>query len=191
MQTYDPQCGMTIGEAVRVLVSMAPATMTFNDTVVTAMPGMTQDQVLDAWRAEESRLFALPENVAARARAEAEYEERRAVAQSVIDRLVADLATLDLSDMHAAVRWLVAMQPRADLIGVKYDRAAVVRAFEGAGYVRGECTRREHEDEIMWRDRVGREGAIRWLIGQALDGIATVGAPHQVIHSFAERMGIA
>ena len=162
----------------------------FNDVRCEASPGESADAVVERWHSENERRAALPENIAKWAAMEARMEAERVAAQAKMDSLMARLRSEEILDPQSAIVWLCQMQPHADHVGVTYDRALVESTFLAAGYGRGVLCRLDNEETHQWAARVGWRGQALWLIGQALDGIATMGAPHQVIHSFAEKMGI-
>ena len=178
MRTIELTPGMTIKEAAIRLRSAAPARASFNGIDIAATGGETEGDIVAAYyAASEARTAAWEasdEGKASRAR----EERARAEAQRSVDAALRILPTIDWSDHAAPLTWLCEAQPSMDRAGVTFDRAAVVALFRAHGY----------EANVYCGaafDPKSRDIFARWVIGQALDGIATVGAPHQVIERFA------
>lgn len=109
-------------------------------------------------------------------------EGRRQAARAAarLAAALADLDSLDWDSVEAVVNWLCRVTPAFDHGGVNYPREELVARFAEHGYLPNvNCG----EDYIA--DDLDNSG--RWLIGQALDGIAKVGAPHPMTVDFGER----
>lgn len=109
-----------------------------------------------------------------------EAEHRLASMQWTADLMVGKLDQLDFSDFEAVIDWCTEFQTASDHVGVSYDRDTVVRAFVDHGYMVNANVGDDFDGE-------NEENFAKYLVGQALDGIQTVGAPHQVLHHFAEQ----
>lgn len=94
---------------------------------------------------------------------------------------------VNLVDWKAALCWLCRLEELA-MVHTPYDQ--VVARFRRAGWDVGGGSRKGEESTEDWARRVGAQGQIRWLIGQALDGVERIGAPHGVIHKFARDLGV-
>lgn len=147
----------------------------FNGIVVKAMPGDTAGDLHARWDAAREAERKV------RDWARHEQHRRRRVAD-----LMADLDSA-VTDPVAAIRWLCNME-EATTIYAPLDRVRILLAFAGRGYTPNVLLREDGESLAAWEKRLGIDGQRRWLIGQALDGIAEVGAPHQVIHTFAKEL---
>jgi hypothetical protein len=152
----------------------------FNGARVPVEPHDTADAVYAKWDAEmeaRRRAYWTPERTAAR---DAEHaRDRAAVAEHE-----ATLDVIDLAHQPAAIRWLCRMEEMAK-VHAPFSTSRVLQAFFAAGYGIGGYCSVPGESEAEWAARVGLDGRRRWLIGQALDGVRSVGAPHGVIHKFA------
>lgn len=168
----------------------------FNDARLEVTADDLPDAVVARYHAELERIANLSENVERRRKYEEESERDRIEKQTLLDRAILLLndGQVDITKPEMAIQWLCSVQDSMDRIGVTCDRAAIVARFEVAGYKRGALCSRSHagvkETTKEWRKRVGKNGERKWIIGQALDGIATVGAPHYMVTVFAERAGI-
>lgn len=174
--------GMHISQAVDMLICAAQADGSaegeFNDVTITAERGETADIILARYTAEcERRAEAYrksPEGVAAAASA----KERTAYLQQAADCLMAALPNLDFSDEDAVLDWLCALQEPSDHIGVSINKNAVLVEF-------AKHDLRPNVNCGPDFDANDRHNFFAWLVGQALDGLATV-AIHGLIHKFAD-----
>ncbi|HBR80607.1 MAG: hypothetical protein UW63_C0054G0002 [Candidatus Uhrbacteria bacterium GW2011_GWF2_44_350] len=123
-------------------------------------------------RAEEYRKS--PEGI----KAAEEAESRKTALQEKAEQLVTQLDSLDFSNLEAVVDWIVDFQDASDHIGVSFDKQKVVDTFRSHGFDVGVNTGKDFNGEDS-------ENFAKWLVGQALDGINSVGAIHQVVHKFA------
>lgn len=123
-------------------------------------------------RSEEYRKS--PEGI----KAAEEAEGRKNALQEKADQLVTQLDSLDFSNLEAVIDWIVNFQDASDHIGVSFDRKAVIDTFRSHGFDVGVNTGEDFNGEDA-------ENTAKWLVGQALDGINSVGAIHQVVHKFA------
>jgi hypothetical protein len=180
MKTYEPMAGDTVNRAAEELVRRAPAEMNFNDVRLVAQPGDVPSKVVgDYWRELERQ------NAAYRASPKYAEDQRRSEAdigskQIIVNALTRALDTLDWSDVEAVLRWCWTLQEPADRIGVKVDKDYVILKFRANGYEPGANTGEDF-------DEGDRDNYARYIIGQALVGIGSVGAPHQMTAVFTER----
>jgi hypothetical protein len=90
------------------------------------------------------------------------------------------LSSLDFKDAVAPLTWLCKLQELGDMTYCKFDTQLVIKAFATAGYTAGmNC-----DDKSNEKDQENYKG---YIIGNALDGIQTIGCPHQVLHHFTEK----
>jgi len=97
--------------------------------------------------------------------------------QEKINELTKQLDTLDFSDVKEVLEWCVAFQGPSDRIGVKKNKNKIISKFAEYGYFPGVNTGSRYKAE-------DRENSARYIIGQALSGIADIGAIHHVINRF-------
>jgi hypothetical protein len=177
MYVYTPVGGETIDKAAAHLVSLANlyggARMKFNDVTCDASKGDTAGQIVkgyrDACQARSAAYQRSPKGIAAAAKRQADIKRK----QAEVNRLEAELATTDLSDVATAVRWLVAYTDPAGDTGVACSKSKVLEVFAAAGHTPNQC--------LGGRVRTDRDFAGRYLVGQGLDGIRTMGAPHDLL----------
>lgn len=112
-------------------------------------------------------------------RAAAEAAARLQSYQQQMDRLMEELPNLDFSDMGALIDWLDRLADPSDHIGVPTPAEEIVSAFIEHGFVPNANTKGQFNGDDP-------ENYARWLIGQALDGLNTMGAIHGVYHKFAK-----
>lgn len=180
MNIYVPGIGSDISSSAKVLCRFIPCRMTFNDIELRSYTGSTPESIVaDFWRQcddRDRRYRESPEGQLAVQRQLADID----TAQRTVDALMVELDSVDLTVAADALEWLERYAGPADRIGVRTDPARIVTAFESAGWVRNDC---------VGHPEVASDSHIyaRWLIGQALDGIAFLGAPHQVFHYFLAR----
>lgn len=178
MITIETTPGEHIKQTAIRLRSAAPARAIFNGIEIRATGTETEADIIAAWETErEARVAAWeasPEGQASKAR----DAQERWDAQFAVNALLAALPTIDWTDHAAPIGWLCAAQPHMDRVGVTFDRSAVLACFKEHGYeVSAFC------GEAF--DGKSRDIFARWLIGQALDGIEQVGAPHGIVERFA------
>lgn len=169
--------GFHISDAAKKLVEAGPGSYgEFNGIRLDASETSTADDIvayfMATMKAQSEAYRASPEGIATAARDAAEVRE----AQALHDKLVADLAHLDFKDDVAVLDWICAMQPATDRCGVKVARNDILLRFADAGYRPNQNTGKKFNEN-------DRENFHRYLVGQALDGVAKV-AIHGIIHKF-------
>lgn len=158
-----------------------PISGVFNGIELTAEPGSDAAAVVRTFESEmDSRAKAYrqsPGGIAAAAKRAPEIVSR----QKEYDALVGGLPGLDMANRPAVLRWLCRFQDAADDIGVtKHASQAIIDHFARHGFVAGmNCGERHDKDNP--------ENVFGWIVGQAMDGIARVGAPMGILHHFAEQ----
>lgn len=120
----------------------------------------------------------------------AAQEAKEAADQAALAAHIASLNDLDLNDLDDSIRWL-RKHETLSFTHTKQDRQAILAHFADANLGPGVRLKREGETHEEWAERVGVSGQKTWLIGQALDSIATVGRPIPMIHSFATALGVS
>lgn len=105
-----------------------------------------------------------------------------------------DALPINLNNPIVAIDWLCRLKERAKTQVVDTDdRSRILEAFQAAGWTINANLRSfsppETHDE--WVRRIGgRNGMLRWLIGQGLGGIQQNGIPHKMFLHFAEELGV-
>jgi hypothetical protein len=174
--------GCHISKAAQMLADAADrlgtATGSFNGIVLTVNRADKPDSIV-AWFTEESERRAeayrnSPDGKAA----EASREQRRRETQGKHDALMDSLPRVDMRDADAVLAWLEAMQVASDYVDVVVRRKTILSVFEGVGYLPGvNCGADYRGDD--------RDNSLRYLVGQALDGLANGPAIHPIFHKFA------
>ncbi len=180
--TYEPTAGTSIEEAAQEMVALARekrATVTarFNDIALSASAGATAASIADYYRTECALRAAAYRRSPEGKRAAAELEEKKRQAQATVDQLTVALPNLDFDDLDAVLCWLEELRGPSDWSGVIVPESVV-------------STFRAHRFEPNVNigadfDGNDRENYARYLIGQALDNLISVGAIHHIIHHFA------
>lgn len=172
--------GQHVQSAAEALVRAArehgTANGSFNDIEMVADGSMDADAIVAKWsRDMDARSVAYrnsPEGKAAEARREAEVVRL----QEVHDIAVQDLRTLDWSSDVAVLDWLCRIQDATDHVDVTVRKSDIIDEFHRHGYAAGaNCGDAFHADD--------RDNVHRYIVGQALDGLASV-AIHGIVHKF-------
>jgi hypothetical protein len=181
MHTVEFHAGMHLDNAAKLRVAAAAehgeARGMFNDIELTAAAGVSPDTIVKSFHDQsEARSEAWrnsPEGKAYAAKQAAEI----ATAQDKHDDMVRALPNLDFKNGAAVLDWLCDIQGATDRVGVAVDKDAILATFAAHGFHPGvNCGDAFKADD--------RENVLRWLVGQALDGLQHV-AIHGVIHKFA------
>lgn len=90
------------------------------------------------------------------------------------------LHSLDINDLEAVLDWFCAYQEPSDHTSVKINSEMVVNFSYTHGYMRGMNTWEDFNE----KDAQNYAG---YLVGQALEGLESIGAIHQVIHHFTNK----
>ena len=176
--------GSHIDDAARELIEAAkngePAEGEFNGVKLVAGRNSTVEAIVaryhEGLEAQSKAYRESPEGIAATAK----EATRKRNLQEQADALMVELQTLDMNSDVAVLDWLDRFQDPSDHTGVRTDAAAVVKAFEEAGYVAGaNCGPAFDEND--------RGNYARYLVGQAISNLKYIGAIHQVFGSFHER----
>jgi hypothetical protein len=152
---------------------------TFNgiDLVVSPESDLSADDLVQSFHEEsEKRAEAYrksPEGI----KAAKEAEERKHNMQEKANQLIESLGSLDFSDYESVLEWMCNFQEASDHIGVSFDKSQVISTFKDHGFDIGVNT----GDDFNGEDA---ENFAKYLVGKALDGINTVGAPHKIVHKF-------
>lgn len=172
--------GEHITTAAQRAVNAAPSRLSFNDICIDVDHGMSAGDVAAEYarRCDEraAAWAASPEGSVAAERARLEQSVR----QAKMDDMMRELSAVDLRNVSVALDWMVRAEDPLGHVDTRADRERIVTAFEAAGYRIGENVGAAFREDC-------RENVAKYIIGQALDGIVRVGAPHPVIHVFAER----
>lgn len=97
--------------------------------------------------------------------------------QKKVDQLIERLDNLDFSDYEPVLDWIYNFQEPSDYTWVSFDKSQVISKFKNQGFDIGVNTGNDFNGEDV-------ENVVKYLVGQALDGIKNVGAPHPIICKF-------
>ena len=188
METYEPIIGENIIEAAKCMVALANRTgdtvaAKFNDIELKTNPSEdleTAAAVITAYySSESSRRAEAYRNSPEGKRAAADAEKRKQQSQCQMDEAMSELSSLNFSDLNAVIGWLEKVRDPSDHVGVVTPSKQIVETFRGHGYEPSVNCGKDFNGE-------DEENFARWLIGQALDNLNSVGAILQVFDKFAE-----
>lgn len=184
---YSPTAGTHISEAIEKAISLATG---HRDPVEFSFNGVCLIVNEESAPAEVEKLFYMTLELNGKAHdtpiRRAEEEARRRKYQEELDAFLPTLHALDMASQSDVLHWLCNFETLSSWTFVNFDRERVLAKFTEAGYVPSDFCKDVDESVDQWRERVGRDGEFRWIVGQALDGIKHIGCPHQMIHTFSE-----
>lgn len=192
MKRISPRPGVHVADAAESACEYAKDMqqsylMGFNGLDLTVTPDSTKESVVAEYErlsAERGVAYWTPERLQQKA-----TEEERQLAEARV--VMAELPALDTSNLDACIRWLCRLETVATTHSAEALRALrILQHFAAGGLVPSMNVSMPGEAPEAWAARVGLDGRKRWLIGQALDGVERMGAPHQVIHHFAQTLGV-
>jgi hypothetical protein len=136
-------------------------------------------EVWDARLADEAERYR---NSPQGRRAAREDADRARIARAETAAAFVALPAVDAADIDAVMEWMIRYARSADHVdsGARFVAPAVLAWFAQHGYV----INANVGDAF---DGTDRDNVARYLIGQALDGIAVVGSPHPMFVDWAER----
>lgn len=154
-------------------------TGTFNgiDLVVDPKSNLSVDEIVATFTSEMSKKAEAYKNSPEGISANKEAEERKQNMQEKSNQLVEELNTLDFLDFESVLEWICNFQEASDYSGTSYDKNKVISTFKNHGFDIGVNTGKDFNGEDA-------ENFAKYLVGQALDRINTIGAPHQIVHKF-------
>ena len=188
MSIYKPSAGTSIDYAVREAIALSvgkeePVEFIFNDVKLCVNEESDPAEIESIFHASmkmNSQAFNTP------IRRQKEAERRRKM-QADLDEFLPTLDSLDMTNKAEVLHWLCRFEELSGWTFVSYNRSHVLLKFVEAGYKPGEFCRKENETQEEWQEHAGAYGEFRWIVGQALEGISSMGCPHQMIHTFTER----
>lgn len=151
--------------------------MAFNDVIVHVCPSDNVTDVVARWRVDTDAAAEAYRNSPAGKAAQARFEAMMAAEAQQVQDALARLPNTDLTDARKALH---IMADVADKRIPPDGRQALLDAYTTAGYVANDCTGRDFVE-------TNPENFARYIIGQALAGISTVGTPHGMTQVFRER----
>lgn len=135
-----------------------------------------RDSYAEGGKKQDEVFRASPE---AKKRAE-EQRQRAEEAKRSIEALLKQLDTLEFSDLESVIDWIAAFQEPTNLVGIEFDRKAVLKTFKAHGF--------EPDANIGEAyDERSAENVAKYVVGQALAGIERGGLVPQAIHGAASR----
>ena len=183
MLTISPQFGKTISITAERATIIAtdqkePVTFRFNGVDVVVSPGEAAENVALRWERDIDNNVAEYRKTPEYAKAQERAAMLLAEMQSAVDTLVSRLPEYIDWGYDGVVEWVGKFAEVSDHVQIVYDRGEVIQLLENAGYVSGDCVKHpavKTDKHIM----------ARWLIGQAMKGISTIGSPHPIAIKFA------
>ena len=171
MQKYESSPGEHISTACENAIALAKQSgnaveFNFNDETIIANPDSTADALVALWDRHQKESREAYRQTPAYRESQKQLKREIAQAQATTDADIARLpAVLATGDVAQLVAWFASFGEAADWRDVTYDRAALIKTLEGAGYVEGQF--------VGAREAIERDSHIkaRYLVGQFLSGM--------------------
>lgn len=177
MREYEPTPGETIQVASAMLCELAPARMQFNGITIEAEVGDDPGKVVQKYyRSMELADEAYRNSPAGKAAIKRE-EEASVQCRKNKEALLAQLRNGIGTDLQERLAWMTKLESTTNGLN-RQESAAVLADYEAAGFRIGEGVGTKPESFTYTT-------LCRWIIGQCMDGIKSIGAPHGVVHHFA------
>lgn len=160
-----------------------PVTATFNDIPLRADENTTPEDIIKQYETEMERKREEYRNSPQYAIDREKEEQRRSSMQMLYAMQTNEIMRWtdeDWSDLTKVLDWLVAIQPATDHVGVETDPNFIVNLFDQHGYKTGVNTGEDFREE-------DKENYARYIVGQCMSCLKSIGAIHQVTYSFVER----
>jgi hypothetical protein len=187
MKSFTPTCGTMINQACLFALGAAKSSnsavkFVFNGVRMHVRPNDTLDQLLRRW---SNRIGDHKEKYERKhkARIAREKEERAneiVNRQQSVDQLIDELpALLSAGDRTAIMGWVRQFTDTADDVGVNFDKQAVIKIFEDAGFEKNAFTGEDFRAEA--------EASFRYIVGQVINCLYDGMPPHPVAICFCDR----
>jgi len=183
---YDPLAGSHLSVCLEEMARLAKDfkrtfTATFNGLPITAAPGVDAATLAKEWEREsENRSKAWRESKEGKKYAALQDSIKQA-AVATVARCVSRLDSLDFSDIAAVLGWVEEIQEASDHIGswagAGVSPRDVASVFVAHGYLQNANCDADFNGE-------DRENFGRYILGQAIDGLSSIGAIHPICHKF-------
>ncbi len=151
----------------------------FNNIFLTATPEATVNDLLVEYQVEcdkaEKAYLASPAYREHLQLVQKKTDEANAKAKVLMEKF----DSLNWDSVTDILDWLCEIQPVADTSGVALDRKKIVRAFVDHGFKANVNTHKNFKAD-------DKDNVARYIIGQAMDGLEVVGAPHHVLIRFVD-----
>ena len=152
---------------------------TFNGIDLVVNPDSTVNDILQYFKQESKKIAEeyrkSPEGI----KAAQESEQKRQNMQKKVDQLIEELDNFNFSNYESILDWICNFQKVSDYTWVSFDKSQVISKFKNQGFDIGVNTENDFNGEDA-------ENFAKYLVGQALDGIKHVGAPHPIINKFVK-----
>jgi len=184
---FEPKCGTYISEACEEAVLMAnlhneSVGFTFNELEMIVNPGDDSTKLTEEWVAKDQKRrdeYWTPERLQKKLDKES---------QDVLNLSVHYKTLSDVNSLEDLIRWFCKLETvsftYASLNSEQRTTLSNKCINEFGVYSGMNCSNILPEGEWVLQSR---EYKLKWLAGQALEGTLSMGCPHGVIHSFAEK----
>ena len=190
-RTYHPDAGTHIDDATVAACDLARKSgiarvMKFNGVELTVLPDSVPRDLQQRYH-DESQRQAEEYRRSPAGIAQAEKMRANTIqCQGVVDRCLKCLPEILATENLATILWWCrAFAYAADEAGTKFDKMAVIGAFEAAGYRRDEFVGKG--DELNNETKDGRYKTARYIIGQIISCLCNAMPPHQITITFIDR----
>lgn len=184
---FEPMCGTYISKACEEAVSMAnlhneSVEFTFNGLEMIANPCDDSTKLTEEWFTKDQKRrddYWTPERL---------QEKLDKESQDVLNLSVHYKTLSDVNSLEDLICWFCKLETvsfcHASLNSEQRTTLSNKCMIEFGVYSGMNCSDNFTEGE--WVNQ-NREYKLKWLAGQALEGTLSMGCPHGVIHSFAEK----
>ena len=185
MITHEPMAGARIDREITRIIAMAKetgedVTMMFNGVPLVAQPTSDAAELSDAYNATMQKKHEDYINSPKGKRDTEKARLRKVKAQATIDAALNALPALDFTDVGALLNWLSYIQDATDCMGIDKHGDEIVAVFHKHGYLSNVNIGKDFNGEDA-------DNFACYLIGQALDGLRSVGAIHHVFQTMFEQ----
>lgn len=150
----------------------------FNGITLAYRGDSTADAIVGVYRAESQARSDAYQRSPERQYQVWHAEVLRQHLQAHMDAAMVQLPTLNFSDLGDVIAWIEKILEPSNHVGVHTPAERIVATFQAHGYAPGvNCYGAFDQDD--------EENFARWLIGQALSNLESVGEIHQVFSTFA------
>ena len=181
MKKIEALVGSHIKESITMLVHEAnihgKCSIEFNGIELIGKRGDSTDDLMQQWQTLSEERHQAYINSPEYAKQQKENRLEIDKLELKTEYLTRNMLFLDFTDMEAVLDWICEIQEASDRIGVKIPVENIVSHFESKGF---------YPNVNLDRDFIENnpENVARYIVGQALDGLQSVGSIHHMVKKF-------
>lgn len=184
MLFYNPIHDNHIAETARNMVALAdqknvPIKTIFNKIELVAEPGTTVDKIVEDYKTKCTENAEARRNSPEGRRDVERNRIRTEHAQETIRIAMAELELLDFTNLLDVINWFEKIRDITEWNKASIPAKSIVATFRANGFEPGVNCGAAHQKEH-------RENVARYIIGQALDNLESLGIIIKVFHRHAE-----